>query len=198
MAKSNGGIIGKINKTSFGKCTQTDKTSSGTVTTQPGTRIAKILIVAGGGSGGANQKSGGGGAGGLRNLEVNASGNIPVTIGAGGAPVATSGVNSSLVACGTTYFATGGGTGGPSPNFPGSERDGTPGGSGGGGQGVTACAPHVGGTGNAGGFSPVEGFPGGTAGAPGNSAGGGGASQAGGDFNPPSEPAGEGGNGLDV
>jgi len=41
MARSNGGIIGKTNKTSFGKCTVTSKTSSGCLTLQPGTRVIK-------------------------------------------------------------------------------------------------------------------------------------------------------------
>ena len=58
MPRTNGGIIGKRNVTSFGKCAQTTKTSTGNVCTQPGTRLAKVLIVAGGGSG---AKYGGGG-----------------------------------------------------------------------------------------------------------------------------------------
>ena len=84
MPRTNGGIIGKRNITSFGKCTQTAKTSTGNVCTQPGTRLAKVLIVAGGGSG---SKYGGGGAGGLRNLELQVCGGsaVPVTVGAGGA-----------------------------------------------------------------------------------------------------------------
>ena len=52
MAKINGGIIGAINPTSFGKCTQTIATSSTTITTQPGTRVASYAVIAGGGSGG--------------------------------------------------------------------------------------------------------------------------------------------------
>ena len=52
---ANGGIIGKSNKASFGKCTQTVHTSSGTKTFQPGTRLVKTLIVAGGASGGSDQ-----------------------------------------------------------------------------------------------------------------------------------------------
>ena len=69
MASPNGGIIGVLNPTSFGKCTVTSQTSSGTLTTQPGTRLIDTLIVAGGGGAGpgpANRESGGGGAGGLR------------------------------------------------------------------------------------------------------------------------------------
>ena len=41
MASPNGGIIGVLNPTSFGKCTVTSQTSSGTLTTQPGTRVAQ-------------------------------------------------------------------------------------------------------------------------------------------------------------
>ena len=48
MPRTNGGIIGKRNVTSFGKCTQTVKTSTGNVCTQPGTRLAQVLVVAGG------------------------------------------------------------------------------------------------------------------------------------------------------
>jgi hypothetical protein len=41
MGSPNGGIIGVINPTSFGKCTQTVTTSSGQhLTTQPGTRLS--------------------------------------------------------------------------------------------------------------------------------------------------------------
>ena len=104
---ANGGVIGKKNLSSFGKDTVTVKTSSGCVSLQPGTRVVKSLIVAGGGGGGTSYGSGGG-AGGARNIEINASSSIPVTIGAGGAggqslnQAGANGVNSSLVACGTT------------------------------------------------------------------------------------------------
>jgi len=63
---ANGGIIGPVNVTSRGKNTQTAKTSSGNVCTQPGTRLAQVLVVAGGGGGGS--VGAGGGAGGLRNI----------------------------------------------------------------------------------------------------------------------------------
>ena len=43
MARTNGGKIGKTNKTSFGKCTVTTKTSSGNICAQPGTRVVKAL-----------------------------------------------------------------------------------------------------------------------------------------------------------
>ena len=123
---ANGGIIGPINITSRGKNTQTAKTSSGNVCTQPGTRLAQVLVVAGGGSG---SKYGGGGAGGLRNLELPVSGGsaVPVTVGAGGAaaPQCTGnkGSNSSIVATCATHSSTGGGLGT-------GEEAGQPGGSG--------------------------------------------------------------------
>ena len=66
MGSPNGGIIGVVNPTSFGKCTQTVATSgSTTLTTQPGTRLVNYAVVAGGGGGGGRD-AGGGGAGGLR------------------------------------------------------------------------------------------------------------------------------------
>jgi hypothetical protein len=52
MGSPNGGIIGVINPTSFGKDTQTIATSSTTLTTQPGTRVVATAVVAGGGGGG--------------------------------------------------------------------------------------------------------------------------------------------------
>ena len=54
MARTNGGIIGVSNKASYGNCTVTIKTSSGDITTQPGTRVVETLIVAGGGGGGGS------------------------------------------------------------------------------------------------------------------------------------------------
>ena len=91
---ANGGVIGKTNKSSFGKCTQTVITSNtpSAVTTQPGTRLVKALVVAGGAGGGGGSPAstiggGGGGAGGLRNLEIPVCGNSAlgaVTIGGGG------------------------------------------------------------------------------------------------------------------
>ena len=101
----NGGVIGKANVSSFGKCTQTVRTS-GTpgITTQPGTRVVNTLIVAGGGgAGGGASRAGGGGAGGARNLSgiLTGGNNIgAVVVGAGGAGgnpevVGTQGCNSS-------------------------------------------------------------------------------------------------------
>ena len=72
MPRSNGGLIGKRNLTSFGKCIVTSKTSSGNLCLQSGTKIISATIVAGGGAGGGSAgsctASGGGGAGGLRNV----------------------------------------------------------------------------------------------------------------------------------
>ena len=114
MGSPNGGIIGVINPSSFGKDTLTSKTSSGCVSLQSGTRVVQTVIVAGGGGGGSD-RAGGGGSGGLRNIELNAQGNVPVVIGSGGAgsttfPASTrgtSGVASSF--SGTT--SAGGGAG---------------------------------------------------------------------------------------
>jgi hypothetical protein len=44
MGSPNGGIIGVVNPTSFGKCTVTSKTSSTTLTTQPGTRLVSMQL----------------------------------------------------------------------------------------------------------------------------------------------------------
>ena len=63
----NGGVIGKVNSASFGKCTVTTKTSTGTVTAQPGTTLIDAFVVGGGGAG-ASDRGGGGGAGGVRTI----------------------------------------------------------------------------------------------------------------------------------
>ncbi len=184
MARSNGGIIGKTNKTSFGKCTVTTKTSSGTVTTQPGTRVVKTAIIAGGGAGGDR---GGGGAGGLRNIEINTTGGstLSATIGAGGAapgPAGLKGAASSLAVCGTTYSATGGGQGFGASTVPACANGGS-----GGGNGTDGSAtPITGGAGNTPPTSPSQGNPGGGGSIPGPNvpsfsvaSGGGGAGAAG-------------------
>ena len=83
---ANGGIIGAVNKTSFGKNTVTSTTCTGstTVTTQPGTRLLDYLVVAGGGGGGTDG-GGGGGAGGYQEfLNQPALGNTPYAIVVGG------------------------------------------------------------------------------------------------------------------
>jgi hypothetical protein len=91
MGSPNGGIIGVVNPTSFGKCTVTSRTSSTPLTTQPGTRLVSALVVAGGGGGGGSNAgvgSGGGGAGGFRtncSFSVCGATGYPITVGAGGA-----------------------------------------------------------------------------------------------------------------
>ena len=126
------------------------------------------LVVAGGGGGGSNL-GGGGGAGGYRassSLSVPAA-SYSITVGAGGAAGAYStgqggdGTNSSFY----TISATGGGGGG---NNIGAGR------SGGSGGGAARTGTPVG-SGNAGGYSPVEGYAGGLGRNPYPSGGGGGA-----------------------
>ena len=124
MARSNGGIIGKKNSTSFGKCKQTVKTSSGTVTLQSGTNKVSAFMVAGGGGGGQGSPAGGGGgAGGVVTSELNACGTATVTIGGGASGGASTfpagpltyntGSNSTVAnAGGTSVQACGGGGGG--------------------------------------------------------------------------------------
>jgi hypothetical protein len=86
MGSPNGGIIGVINPTSFGKCTVTTKTATcSSVPLQPGTTIIKSAIIAGaGGAGAGGAAGGGGGAGGLLNREILATA-YPITVGGGGA-----------------------------------------------------------------------------------------------------------------
>jgi hypothetical protein len=149
------------------------------------------LVVAGGGGGGGGVDSslaaGGGGAGGYRtssglSATVQA---YTVTVGAGGtAGTATAiggnGANSVF----STITSTGGGGGGSRFGSVGEPRDGAAGGSGGGGRGNLTSDPgvlaSVGGAGNSGSFSPVEGFAGGAGGGVSRTGGGGGgASEAG-------------------
>jgi hypothetical protein len=158
MGSPNGGIIGVINPSSFGKCTQTVTTSSGPLTTQPGTRLVSYAVVAGGGGGGAS-RAGGGGAGGLRTCSSFAvCGATPysITIGAGGSGGTSPGGGASQKGVAgnpsifSTITSTGGGFGGG-----GSCRSGGAGGSGG---GSNDCTSPVGGTGNSPPVSPSQGF----------------------------------------
>ena len=156
----NGGVIGKTNITSFGKNTQTVKTSStpSAVTTQPGTRLVQTAIVAGGGGGGGSTcgtgiGGAGGGAGGVRNLsDIPVNGNSAlgaVTIGGAGsggsrhpsqASQGGDGSDTSIVIGCTTYTSSGGGGGGARQKSPipgstgtvGTNSDGRAGGAGGG------------------------------------------------------------------
>lgn len=126
-------------------------TSSGTWTA-PVTN-ADVIVVAGGG--GTGREGGGGGAGGIRNLIAATfvvGTTYTVTVGAAGTmstTAPTAGGNSSITTSGATIAATGGGRGGVAAQAAGA------GGSGGGGR-----LNAAGGAGNAGAYSPVEGFAG--------------------------------------
>ena len=135
---SNGGIIGKSNKTSFaGACepvTSITASGAGSFTTKSGTRLINSLVIAGGGGGGGGaSRSGGGGAGGLRNLidvPVCGSTSYSAVVGAGGTSptsetVGVNGTDSSLTAGGTTYTSTGGGGGGGGGSSPGKTNGGS-------------------------------------------------------------------------
>jgi hypothetical protein len=141
---------------------------------------ADYLVVAGGGAGG----QGGGGAGGYRTsiggtaLSLTAQA-YTVTVGAGGA-AGTEGSNSVF----STITSNGGGKGGGST--------GTTGGSGGGGGNDPS---YTAGTGNEGGFTPVEGYNGGT-GSASSGGGGGGASATG--SNGTTNAGGKGGDGVQL
>jgi len=147
--------------------------SAVTITTPVDTQV---LLIAGGGAGGGRYYAGGGGAGGARTF-ASILGVTSVTVGAGGAGVGeslkgTNGSNSSLTASGTTYSSTGGGGGG---GYSTAGNAGQTGGSGGGGS--LYATNHLAGAGNAGSYSPVEGYAGGRGssyGSPADSNGGGG------------------------
>ena len=152
----------------------------------------EYLVVAGGAAGG-NYLGGGGGAGGVRSGSFTPTSGVQytATVGQGGAGVnaygvssaSNSGGNSSLAGSGiTTVSATGGGGGGSY-----SGGAGASGGSGGGGGIQENSGGGAAGAGNAGQYSPVEGYAGGagkyrSAGAAyGTSGAGGGASEVGDD-----------------
>lgn len=148
----------------------------------------EYLIVAGGGAAGSGSYAGGGGAGGLRSgtSSVTRNANIAVSVGAGGAINSSettrgnSGVDSSVAFPGGTISATGGGGGG-ARNSNSVNASITQGGSGGSGGG-DSLPSTTGGAGNAGGYTPVEGFKGGGNGSSTNyeyGNGGGGAAQEG-------------------
>jgi hypothetical protein len=96
-------------------------TSSGPLTTQPGTRLVATLVVAGGG--GAGGYLGGGGAGGFRtNLSFSVCGatSYPITVGGGGAVGSTPGLpgingTDSIFSSITSAGGGGGGPVSPSP-----------------------------------------------------------------------------------
>ena len=123
--------------------------------------LADALVVAGGGSGGW---SGGGGAGGVRSTSNTVSSITPVIVGAGGS-VATglalgnNGSNSSF----GSFSASGGGRGGYGTNDASQLRGGVGGSGGGNGSGYWATVHSpLGAAGNAGSYTPVEGYAGGS------------------------------------
>ena len=88
---SNGGIIGKVNNSSFGKCTLTAVTATGTHSIQPGTRQVDAVVV-GGGSGGGNNTGGGAGGGQvLTQSSLGVSSPFAVTVGGAGAGASSAG-----------------------------------------------------------------------------------------------------------
>ena len=136
----------------------TGSTHRWTIFTSSGTWVAPVtnadvIVVAGGG--GAGAQGGGGGAGGVRDLiaATFVVGNTyNITVGAAGTmsnTVPTAGGNSSITTSGATISATGGGRGGTASQAASS------GGSGGGGYLTNAGA-----AGNAGAYTPAEGFAG--------------------------------------
>ena len=142
-------------------------TGNGTFVVPSTSRSIEYLIVAGGASGGSGL-AGGGGAGGFRTNVGSATSfsanSYAITVGGGGAPNSQNttfggdGVNSSIIGGAISLSATGGGSGSP---YPGSVA-GKNGGSGGGGAGTgTEGQYSTAGSGNAGGYSPVEGYAGG-------------------------------------
>lgn len=147
-------------------------TAGGTWNKPYGVSVIDYLVVAGGGRGGGSQLSthyagGGGGGGGVRSGTIAvAQSSYTVVVGTGQATGCSSGRggNSSLAGADiTTVTATGGGSG--SCNASTSDGaggiDANSGGSGGGG-GAQVYAKTFG-SGNAGAYSPAEGFAGGTA-----------------------------------
>ena len=152
------------------------------------------LVIGGGGAGGANQ-GGGGGAGGYRlitNASVTSNTSYTVTVGAGAATATSASISvsgSPSSAFGTS--ASGGGGGGTTFNS--STGVAKTGGSGGGG-GYTGDISTSGAAGNAGSYSPVEGYAGGNGNPSGGAGGGGGSSEAG--QNTSGGTSGRGGNGT--
>ena len=158
------------------------------VTSLGSSPIVDILIVAGGGGGGYD-RGGGGGGGGFRTSTqtLGAASTFTVTVGTGGVGgtagggISSSGTNSSISGTGlTTIASTGGGRGAGIQAGVGVYYSASAGGSGGGGN--PGSAP---GAGNTGGYSPVEGYTGGTStdgsqGAAGGGAGGPGGNNSGG------------------
>lgn len=167
--------------------------SSGTWFKPYGVSSIDYLVVAGGGRGGGSQYSthfagGGGGGGGVRTGTVSvAQSSYTITVGAGQATGCSQGRGGNSALAGsdiTTISATGGGSGACNSNGSGMTMlAGYNGGSGGGGGAQVSAVTY--GSGNAGGYTPVEGYAGGSPYAHSSDAtyqgggGGGGATQAG-------------------
>ena len=122
------------------------------------------LLVAGGGGGGYFY-GGGGGAGGYRTFTSQSltSGTVyPALVGAGGPGCTTNGDVSAFKGSNSSFNSTSATGGGAGNGIYG--ENGAAGGSGGGGGGAynneTSCSIGVGGAGNQGGYSPVEGYAG--------------------------------------
>jgi hypothetical protein len=155
-------------------------TSSGTFTPTQSLTADTLVIAGGGGSG---RTGGGGGAGGLRGLTSQSmtATAYTITVGAGGVGAtsdgtnATNGNNSSIAGSGFSTITASGGGGGASFNNVGNAIGSAGGSGGGGGTNDGANATRTGGAGNAGSYSPVEGFAGGAAVNSRGSGGGGGA-----------------------
>ena len=176
-----------------------------------GLTTVTYLVVGGGGGGGASQAydygGGGGGAGGVRtgSHPITGGNSYTIVVGSGGVGSTTSnyGGTSGTVSTFDTISATGGGYGGgsdgPPSGWPGA---GGSGGSGG-GSGGAASSDGFGGPGNAGSYSPVEGYPGASnfPVRPYQAGGGGGAGapgESGGQRSPTNYGAGNGGDGVDL
>jgi hypothetical protein len=155
---------------------------------------ADYLIVAGGGAGGG-QIGGGGGAGGLRyfaNQSFTSGTTHAAVVGAGGAGInaattePNSGTNSSFLGNSATGGGAGGGNGG---NFAGGKNGGSSGGAG------EFSASF---SGNAGGYTPVEGYSGGNAQQTANYGSGGGGGAGGNGANGTTSAGGNGGIGVNT
>jgi len=158
---------------------------------------ADVLVVAGGGGGGTTT-GGGSGAGGLRVLaSQTVSSATTVTVGAGGSGTGNQGSYLTAPSGTATSFGSiavsGGGGGGNDAGVGGN------GGSGGGGGG-SSIGTHAGGTGNAGSYSPVEGYGGGssTSSSPQYASGGGGGAGGAGSNSVNSNTGGAGGAGTNT
>jgi len=152
--------------------------SSGSFVVTGGGDGADLLVIAGGSGAYVGSNAGAGGAGGYREFALHpwVVGTYNIVIGAGGVNSANGNISSVHLSGGSGFpdiDTSGGGMGGSWNG-----QAGQAGGSGGGGAGSGPYAPwNAAGGGNAGGYSPVEGYPGGAEFTTwnGNSSGGGGA-----------------------